>query len=106
MGGRAGYSLATGVMVIVLCWLGIVPLILALVPAVAILPILLYIGMLIGSQAFQETPRHHAPAIMLAMVPNLAAWVLNQVNGVLSAVNVSRSPELTAALANQGVLLH
>jgi len=106
MGGRAGYSLATGVMVLTLCWLGIVPLILALVPAVAILPILLYIGMLIGSQAFQETPRHHAPAIMLAMVPNLAAWVLNQVNGVLSAVNVSRSPELTAALANQGVLLH
>jgi len=73
---------------------------------VAILPILLYIGMLIGSQAFQETPRQHAPAIMLAMVPNLAAWALNQVNGVLSAVNVSRSPELTAALANQGVLLH
>ena len=25
MGGRIGYSLGTGVMVIVLCWLGIVP---------------------------------------------------------------------------------
>ena len=106
MGGRIGYSLGTGVMVIVLCWLGIVPLILALVPVVAILPILLYIGMLIGSQAFQETPRHHAPAILLAMVPNLAAWALNQVNGVLTAANATRSPELTAALANQGVLLH
>jgi len=106
MGGRIGYSLGTGVMTIVLCWLGIVPLLLALVPVVAILPILLYIGMLIGSQAFQETPRHHAPAILLAMVPNLAAWALNQVNGVLAAAEVARSPELTAALTNQGVLLH
>jgi AGZA family xanthine/uracil permease-like MFS transporter len=106
MGGRVGYSLGTGLMVIVLCWLGIVPLILALVPSVAILPILLYIGMLIGSQAFQETPRHHAPAILLAMVPNIAAWALNQVNGALAAASATRSPELTAALADQGVLLH
>jgi AGZA family xanthine/uracil permease-like MFS transporter len=106
MGGRVGYSLGTGVMVIVLCWLGIVPLILALVPVVAILPILLYIGMLIGSQAFQETPRSHAPAILLAMVPNIASWALNQVNGVLAAAGATRSPELVAALANQGVLLH
>ena len=29
---------------------------LALIPVVAISPILLYIGMLIGAQAFQETP--------------------------------------------------
>lgn len=105
MGGRIGYSLGTGVMVILLCWLGIVPVILALVPVVAILPILLYIGMLIGSQAFQETPRRHAPAILLAMVPNLAAWALNLVNGAVSAAGGTPGPALDAALANQGVLL-
>ncbi len=105
MGGRIGYSLGTGVMVILLCWLGIVPVILALVPVVAILPILLYIGMLIGSQAFQETPRRHAPAILLAMVPNLAAWALNLVNGAVAASGGTPGPALDAALANQGVLL-
>ncbi len=57
MGGRIGYSAATGIMVIVLCWFGTISLMLALIPTVAILPILLYIGMLIGSQAFQETPK-------------------------------------------------
>ena len=59
MGGRIGYSAATGVLVIVLAWFGVIALMMALIPVVAILPILLYIGMLIGSQAFQETP--HAP---------------------------------------------
>ena len=60
-GGRIGYSLATGVAVLVLAWLGIVSVLLNLVPVVTISPILLYIGMLIGAQAFQETPHRHAP---------------------------------------------
>ena len=74
MGGRIGYSFATGVMVIVLCWFGIIAVLLALVPVVAISPILLYIGMLIGAQAFQTTPTTHAPAIVLGLLPHLAAW--------------------------------
>src|SRR5438128_2365401 len=73
MGGRIGYSAATGVMVIVLCWFGTISLMLDLIPVVAISPILLYIGMLIGAQAFQTTPKTHAPAIALALTPHLAA---------------------------------
>jgi AGZA family xanthine/uracil permease-like MFS transporter len=107
MGGRIGYSAATGVMIVLFCWLGIVPVMLALIPVVAILPILLYIGMLIGSQAFQETPRRHAPAIILALVPNVAAWALAQVHGALSAAGVTTIDEaLHAKMAGQGVLLH
>src|SRR6201994_1024225 len=68
MGGRTGYSAATGVLMLVLTWLGVVAVLMALVPSVALLPILLYIGMLIGAQAFQETPGRHAPAIVLALV--------------------------------------
>src|SRR5882762_10065148 len=61
MGGRIGYSAATGLMVILLAWFGVIAVLLALIPVVAISPILLYIGMLIGAQAFQETPHRHAP---------------------------------------------
>ena len=90
MGGRIGYSAATGLMVIVLAWFGIISLMMALVPVVAILPILLYIGMLIGSQAFQETPKRHAPAIVLALMPNIAAWTKNQIDSALGAAGTSR----------------
>lgn len=107
MGGRVGYSFATGVMVILLCWLGIVPVMLALIPVVAILPILLYIGLIIGSQAFQETPGRHAPAVILALVPNVAAWALGQVKGTLNAAGLSSVDEaMHAKLAGEGVLLH
>ena len=61
VGGRIGYSLATGVLVAVVCWLGLAALLLAIIPLVAILPILLFIGLVIGAQAFQASPAKHAP---------------------------------------------
>jgi AGZA family xanthine/uracil permease-like MFS transporter len=113
MGGRIGYSAATGLAVIAVCWLGVISLMLALIPSVAIIPILLYIAMLIGSQAFQETPKSHAPAIMLALIPNLASWVTGQINGTLSAAGMAVSglsrdaaEALMAKMKNEGVLYH
>ncbi|MGZ3409026.1 MAG: regulator [Xanthobacteraceae bacterium] len=104
MGGRIGYSAATGVMVVVLSWLGIISLLLDLIPLVAILPILLYIGMLIGAQAFQTTPSSHAPAIVLALTPHLAAWAKVLVDGALGAAGTSATAVGIDKLANVGVL--
>jgi AGZA family xanthine/uracil permease-like MFS transporter len=120
MGGRIGYSAATGVMVILLSWFGIISVLLALVPVVAISPILLYIGMLIGAQAFQTTPAKHAPAIVLALTPHLAAWAKLQIDtmfvstitaaqavGGLAADKVGDvKAAALAALPQQGVLYH
>ena len=104
MGGRIGYSAATGAMVIVLSWLGIIAVMVALVPVVAISPILLYIGMLIGSQAFQETPKSHAPAIVLALTPHLAAWGKLQIDNALSAAGTNASAVGMDKLGQNGVL--
>src|SRR5450631_3243266 len=104
MGGRIGYSAATGVMVIILSWFGIISLMTALIPVVAISPILLYIGMLIGSQAFQETPRRHAPAVVIALVPSLAAWGKTQIDGALNAAGTSASAVGFDKLDQTGVL--
>src|SRR5256886_15543922 len=96
MGGRIGYSAATGLMVVLLSWFGIISVLLALVPVVAISPILLYIGMLIGAQAFQTTPVKHAPAIVLALTPHLAAWAKLQIDTMLGST-------ITAAQAGGGL---
>src|ERR1700710_1579609 len=106
MGGRIGYSAATGVMILLLTWLGIAALSSSLIPVVAILPILLYIGMLIGSQAFQETPRSHAPAIILAMMPQLAGWGKTMIDSALGAAGTNAEAVGLDKLANGGVLYH
>jgi AGZA family xanthine/uracil permease-like MFS transporter len=106
MGGRIGYSAATGLMVIVLAWFGVIALLLSLVPVVAISPILLYIGMLIGAQAFQETPKSHAPAIVLALVPHLAAWCKTLMDGALTAAGTNAAAVGFDKLGQVGVLYH
>lgn len=104
MGGRIGYSAATGVLVIVLSWLGILSLLLSAVPVVAISPILLYIGMLIGAQAFQTTPQSHAPAVVLAVTPHLAAWAKVLVDGALAAAGTTAVAVGLDKMAGNGVL--
>lgn len=104
MGGRIGYSALTGATVLLLSWLGIIPVIVSLVPVVAISPILLYIGMLIGAQAFQETPHKHAPAIILALCPHLAAWGKVQIDNALGAAGTSAEAVGLDKLSQVGVL--
>ena len=104
MGGRIGYSAATGIMVIILSWFGIISLMMALIPVVAISPILLYIGMLIGAQAFQETPKNHAPAIVLALVPHVAAWGKLQIDNSLAAAGTNAVSVGFDKLGDTGVL--
>lgn len=104
IGGRIGYSAATGVMVIILSWCGILAVMMALIPVVAISPILLYIGMLIGAQAFQETPRSHAPAVILALIPQVAGWGKVQIDNALGAAGTSAAQVGIDKLSQVGVL--
>jgi AGZA family xanthine/uracil permease-like MFS transporter len=106
VGGRIGYSLATGVCVALVCFLGLTALLLAIVPLVAILPILLYIGLVIGAQAFESTPARHAPAVILAMLPNIASWAQNQIDGALAAAGTSAVAVGFDKLAGHGVIYH
>ena len=104
VGGRIGYSLATGVVIALVCFLGISALLLAVVPLVAILPILLYIGLVIGAQAFEATPPRHAPAVILALLPNIANWCQSQIDGALGAAGTSAAAVGFDKLAGNGVI--
>ena len=104
-GGRISYSLATGVLIFLLCTLGMFPLLSALLPIPAIVPVLLFIGLVIGAQAFSAVPRAHYPAIVLAMVPNIAAWGSGLVDNALSAAGTSAAQVGSGPLNNAGVVI-
>lgn len=79
MGARYGYSIVNGVVITLLCLTGGVGVILRFIPLEAALGILVWIAVIITAQAFQETPKVHALAVTLGLVPSLAAWALVQV---------------------------
>lgn len=103
-GGRASYSLASGAAIGILCFVGLFGVLAALLPVPAIVPILLYIGLLIGAQAFQAVPRLHAVAVVAALLPNLAEWGRGMIDNALSAAGTSASEVTAEALNNAGVV--
>ena len=103
-GGRTSYSLASGVVIALMCFLGLFGLLGALLPLPAIVPILLYIGLLIGAQAFQETPKRHAVAVVFALIPNIASWASGLIDNALIAAGTTASQVGEAALTNAGLV--
>ena len=103
-GGRTGYSMATGVVIALLCFFGLFGLLGAIFPTAAIVPILLYIGLLIGAQAFQATPRAHAAAVVAALIPNIASWATGQMDNALAAAGTTAAEVGNEALAGAGVV--
>ena len=106
MGGRTGYTVGSGLAILAVCLLGVVPLVLAAVPIAAVAPILLFVGLIIGSQAFRETPRAHAPAIVLGILPHLCHWGGELVRDTLGAAGIGEvTPAVMARLSQSNVAL-
>jgi adenine/guanine/hypoxanthine permease len=103
-GGRTTYSLASGVVIALFCFLGMFALLGALLPLPAIVPILLYIGLLIGAQAFQATPSRHAVAVVFAILPNIAAWASGLIDNALAAAGTTADKVGETALTNAGLV--
>lgn len=101
MGAGAGYSVANGIAITLLCLLGWVGFIAALIPVEAGAAILLWIGITITAQAFEATPRDHAPAVVVGFFPALAAWGLLMLESGLRAAGTSVGGVGVAALAAQ-----
>ncbi|GAA3245446.1 regulator [Dactylosporangium siamense] len=103
-GGGSGYSMATGIVIAILCFLGMFGFLGAIFPMPAIVPILLYIGLLIGAQAFQFSPKAHAAAVIAALIPNIAQWATSQIDNSLAAAGTTAAKVGDAALAGNGVV--
>ncbi|MBU0639091.1 MAG: NCS2 family permease [Planctomycetes bacterium] len=76
MGARAGYSILNGLFFTALFLFGCGTFLAALIPIEAGAAIVMYIGIVITAQAFQATPRAHAPAVSIALFLGLAALLV------------------------------
>jgi len=97
LGARSGYSVLNGVFFAVIALGGFTSLINALIPMEAGMAIVLWIGIIITAQAFQSTPRAHAPAVAVGLFPAIAAWGLLVLTQTLAAAGVAtHDPGLSA----------
>jgi len=77
MGGRSAYTLGTALLIGSAGLVGYFALLHAVIPAPAVYPILVFIGLEITAQSFHATPYRHYPAVALACLPALAFLAMN-----------------------------
>jgi AGZA family xanthine/uracil permease-like MFS transporter len=88
LGARAGYSVLNGAFVTVVALTGTLSWIVWAVPIDAGLAIVVWIGIIISAQAFQAVPREHAPAVVMGLLPGIAAWGVLMAKAGLRAAGV------------------
>ena len=79
-----------------------------LIPAAAISPLLVFVGIVMTNYAFQATPPAHGVAVAFALLPHIADLLKKQLDGTLLEIfqESPASTELLSRLAeNQGVYL-
>ncbi|OFZ82893.1 MAG: MFS transporter [Bdellovibrionales bacterium RIFOXYD1_FULL_53_11] len=97
MGGRAAYTLATGLFIGIAGMMGIMGFIVEAIPEAVITPILLFVGLEIVSQAFMESPRRHSHAVAFATIPIIGYLVLIFMDGVVGRLSGIALPESITA---------
>jgi adenine/guanine/hypoxanthine permease len=102
LGARAGYSVLNGVFVTTVCVTGTLAWIAWAIPIDAGMAIVLWIGIVIVAQAFQATPREHAPAVVVGLLPGIGAWgALMAKNGLRAAGLGGPAGPFSAALITE-----
>jgi AGZA family xanthine/uracil permease-like MFS transporter len=91
MGARAGYTLATALVIGVGAAVGILSWLVAILPEAAVATILIFIGLEITAQGFLASPPRHGAAVAIGFIPVVAALIVIQAGSLLAGVGKSAS---------------
>ena len=103
MGGRAAYTLATGLFIGIGGMLGYIAFMAAVLPRPALAPILVFIALEIGVQAYGATPRRHAAAVTIAVLPSIAQIVVIFLSQVYNGALMRAVIDPTGTMAATGI---
>ena len=112
LGARAGYSILNGIFATLVCLTGTLGFIAWAVPIEAGMAIVLWIGIVITAQAFSATPREHAPAAVIGLLPGVGAWGTLMAKAGLAAAGYGApngpafSAQLVPAFLQTGTYIH
>lgn len=86
MGGRAGYTLATGLFIGLGGIFGFISLLAQVLPQAALAPILIFVGLDIVEQSYHATPKRHATAVTMAILPAMPYLAKIKMLGLVAQV--------------------
>lgn len=102
-GAGIWYSTLSGIVIFLIVITGTLDVLLSLFPVVALEPILIFIGIMITTQAFDASDKKYFPAVVVAFIPWLADWSQNIFDIALNSVNTTAVDAGLETIKNSGV---
>ena len=106
-GARVGYSILNGATTFLICVTGMISPIMRFVPLEVVAIVIVWFGLVMVAQAFQEVPKLHCIAVALGLLPMLASWGLQLVDLALRTGGSSlaqAAPKFGEQLAVYGLI--
>jgi len=88
MGGRAGYTIATGLFIGFGAMFGLIGALVSLLPEAILVPILVFIGLEVCSQAYHATDQRHYPAVSICFIPVLAYMLMLFIHQLMASASI------------------
>jgi AGZA family xanthine/uracil permease-like MFS transporter len=88
-GARSGYSVINGLVTLVLCTTGLLPLVLRVIPLEVAGPVIVWFGLVTVGQAFTSVPPRQSIAVALGLIPIVAEWAAGLADTVARAAGSS-----------------
>ncbi|MCP4177835.1 MAG: hypothetical protein GY756_08720 [bacterium] len=114
MGSKMGYTLFAGLFIGLGGVFGYIAFFVGLIPTAVLAPILVFVALEIVGQGFVCSPKKHATAVCLAMMPSVARYLAIQYQSILSTekiqalishVGAQLSPILVTTALGNGFIL-
>jgi adenine/guanine/hypoxanthine permease len=102
MNAGRGYSILNGIVFLVAAMTGVIAALAAIIPVPVIAPILVFVGITMVSQAFISAKEKYTPAVVIAMFPYLANYVVGKFNK--GPIDVDTSGAFLTNLTSPGLV--
>ncbi len=91
MGGRAAYTIACGLFIGLGAIFGLVGFLISILPESVMVPILVFIGLEVISQAYRETDARYFPAVSICFIPAIAYLLYIQFGQIMGPAGLTVS---------------
>lgn len=86
---RAGFSVVNGILYLVLCCTGLTSVMMAAIPAEAVMVLLVYVGLAVTDTTFQSVDKKYYPAILLSLMPILFQYIQTMIGSAVQAAGTT-----------------
>ncbi len=94
MNAGRGYSIVNGIVFLLASTFGIIAAMSQIIPVPVIAPILVFVGISMVAQTFKAVDQKHFPAVVIAMFPYFANYIMTRFNNAAGEVVHGLSPAI------------